>query len=85
MYLASYAMLVIIFFIGSLRTNMIFVLLFAFLEISFWLLIAGYLKVAYGVPAEAANLFKVGGVFGFLTSACVSNDPSRTFPRAILF
>jgi succinate-acetate transporter protein len=78
MYLASYAMLVVIFFIGSLRTNLVFVGTFFFLEISFWLQIAGYLKIAYGVPEEAASLFKSAGVFGFLTAACVSH----CFPRS---
>lgn len=64
MYLAAYAVLTFIFLIGSLRTNVAFVLTFVFLEISFWAQIAGYLKVStslrHAVPRSAPARLDLG-------------------------
>lgn len=38
-YLIWWALLVLIYLVASLRTNVVFVLLFTFLEINFWFLI----------------------------------------------
>ncbi|GAA5923280.1 hypothetical protein JCM3775_007491 [Rhodotorula graminis] len=67
MYLIWWAVLVLIYLIASLRTNVVFVALFTFLEITFWLLVTVYLRLAKGNP-NVEMLLKAAGAFGFLTT-----------------
>lgn len=67
LYLVWWAVLNLIYTIASLRTNVVFVLLFSFLEVAFWLLVALYTKLALGRTSMLAGITKAAGVFGFLT------------------
>jgi succinate-acetate transporter protein len=54
--------------LGSLRTNVTFVILFTVLDVAFFLLAAGYFKLGDG--QDGTTLLKAGGAFGFLTCIC---------------
>jgi len=62
-YLICWGVLVFIYLLGSLRTNIVFVLLFTVLDVAFFLLAAGYFRIGEGRDPTA--LLKAGGVFGF--------------------
>ncbi|POY72914.1 hypothetical protein BMF94_4075 [Rhodotorula taiwanensis] len=66
MYLIWWGVLVLIYLIASLRTNVVFVALFAFLDITFWLLTAVYLKLAHASFDHVPALVKAAGAFAFL-------------------
>lgn len=67
-YLVCWGVLNFIFLLGSLRTNVTFVILFTVLDVAFFLLAAGYFKLGDG--EDATTLLKAGGAFGFLTTIC---------------
>ncbi|GAA5888774.1 hypothetical protein JCM16303_005305 [Sporobolomyces ruberrimus] len=67
MYLIWWAILNLIYTVASLRTNVVFVLLFTFLEVTFWLLAALYTKLALGRLSMLEGITKAAGAFGFLT------------------
>jgi len=67
MYLIWWAVLNLIYTIASLRTNVIFVCLFTFLEITFWLLASIYVKLAVGSLGMLDSIQKAAGAFAFLT------------------
>ncbi|GAA5931045.1 acetate uptake transporter family protein [Sporobolomyces koalae] len=67
MYLVWWSILNLIYTIASLRTNVVFVLLFSFLEVDFCLLSALYTKVALGRLDMIEGITKAAGAFGFLT------------------
>lgn len=67
LYLVWWAILNLIYTIASLRTNVVFVLLFTFLEVDFWLLAALYIKLALGRTSMLTGIMKAAGAFGFLT------------------
>lgn len=54
--------------LGSLRTNIVFVILFTVLDINFFLLAAGYFRIGEG--RDPTNLFRAGGAFQFVTTLC---------------
>lgn len=54
--------------LGSLRTNVTFVLLFTVLDVAFFLLAAGYFRIGEG--RDPTTLLKAGGAFAFLTTIC---------------
>ncbi|KDE03275.1 hypothetical protein MVLG_06232 [Microbotryum lychnidis-dioicae p1A1 Lamole] len=56
--------------IASLRTNVVFALLFTFLDITFWILVAVYVQLGYGHVTHVPMELKTAGAFAFLTSAC---------------
>ncbi|GAA5838991.1 hypothetical protein JCM11251_007847 [Rhodosporidiobolus azoricus] len=65
-YLIWWSVLVLIYLIASIRTNLVFVLLFFFLEITFWLLVTVYIRLAYG-NANVGTITTAAGAFAFLT------------------
>ncbi|GAA6062800.1 hypothetical protein JCM10212_006161 [Sporobolomyces blumeae] len=67
MYLIWWAVLNLIYTIASIRTNVVFVCLFTFLEITFWLLVSVYLKLALGSLGHLDAILKAAGAFAFLT------------------
>ncbi|BGP27573.1 hypothetical protein JCM10295v2_006545 [Rhodotorula toruloides] len=70
LYLIWWACLNGIYLIASLRTNVVFVALFAFLEVDFWLLSTIYIKLAKASASHLPGLLKAAGAFGFLTTVC---------------
>ncbi|KAK4704139.1 uncharacterized protein P7C70_g2075, partial [Phenoliferia sp. Uapishka_3] len=67
-YLIWWALLTFIYMIAALRTNVVFVLLFGFLEITFCLLIATFLRIGNQNFTNLASYLHAAGAFGFLTS-----------------
>merc|ERR1712093_331468 len=67
-YLACWGVLIFIYTLGSLRTNMVFVALFFTLDIAFFLLSAAYFRIAEG--RDPTSLLTAGGAFAFVTSIC---------------
>ncbi|GAA5903009.1 uncharacterized protein JCM6883_002664 [Sporobolomyces salmoneus] len=67
LYLCWWSILNFIYMIASLRTNVVFVLLFSFLEVTFCLLTALYIKVALGRLSMIEGITTAAGAFGFLT------------------
>ncbi|GAA6040484.1 hypothetical protein JCM8097_004572 [Rhodosporidiobolus ruineniae] len=65
-YLCWWSILVLIYLVASIRTNVVFFLLFLFLEITFWLLVAVYTRLAFNHTA-VTTLMRVAGAFAFLT------------------
>lgn len=57
---------VLIFFIASLPTNLVNILIFAFVDIAFLLVAASYFAAADGHQNAYTGLKKAGGVFCFL-------------------
>lgn len=70
LYLASWGVLTFIYLIAALRTNVIFVGLFFFLDITFWLLVTAYLNIGYGNVSNIVMILQAAGSFGFLTTVC---------------
>ncbi|KAM0745721.1 hypothetical protein T439DRAFT_330454 [Meredithblackwellia eburnea MCA 4105] len=68
-YLLWWAIITFVYLIASLRTNMVFVLLFIFLEITFDLLIAAFWNIAHAKVANLTNILHAAGAFAFLTAA----------------
>ncbi|KAL8280391.1 hypothetical protein RQP46_007308 [Phenoliferia psychrophenolica] len=68
LYLIWWALLTFIYMIAALRTNVVFVALFGFLEVSFCLLIATFLRLAHGNYVHLQSFLKAAGAFGFLCS-----------------
>jgi len=68
MYFLVWGILVFIYFLASLRTNIPFVLVFLSLTFAFELIAAGYFHAAQGKATAAAMEFKVAGGFAFVTS-----------------
>ena len=64
LYLATWGIVTFIFFIASLKSSIALVSLFACLDITFWLLTAGFLA-----PSE--NATKAGGGMG-IVSDCIA-------------
>ena len=60
-YLATWGIVTFIFLLGSLRSSMALVSLFFCLDLTFWLLTAGFL-------AASTNATKAGGAMGILTA-----------------
>ena len=54
--------------LGSLRTNVTFVILFTVLDVAFFLLAAGYFRIGEG--GDATKILQAAGVFAFLTTIC---------------
>jgi succinate-acetate transporter protein len=54
--------------LGSLRTNVTFVILFTVLDVAFYLLAAAYFRLGEG--GDASKILIAAGVFGFLTTLC---------------
>ncbi|GAA5838226.1 hypothetical protein JCM3766R1_001866 [Sporobolomyces carnicolor] len=67
LYLCWWSVLNLIYTVASLRTNVVFVLLFSFLEVDFCLLTALYIKLALGRTSMIEGITKAAGAFGFLT------------------
>ncbi|KAK4055023.1 hypothetical protein OIO90_003364 [Microbotryomycetes sp. JL221] len=65
-----WAVLTLIYLMAALRTNLVFVMVFFFLDIAFWLLVATYFCVAKGLVAKIPMLLQASGAFCFLTAAC---------------
>ncbi|KAL7421343.1 hypothetical protein Q5752_004228 [Cryptotrichosporon argae] len=61
-YLAAWGIVTFIFLIAALRSSIALVSLFFFLDVTFWILTAGFF-------AESTNTIKAGGAFGILTAA----------------
>ncbi|SCZ94439.1 BZ3500_MvSof-1268-A1-R1_Chr12-2g03900 [Microbotryum saponariae] len=59
-----------VYLIASLRTNVVFALLFTFLDITFWIFVAVYVQLGYGHVTHVPMELKAAGAFAFLTSAC---------------
>ncbi|BGP55579.1 hypothetical protein JCM8202_004647 [Rhodotorula sphaerocarpa] len=68
LYLVWWSVLVLIYLIAALRTNVVFVALFACLDIGLWLLASIYFKLAHADIAMVPTLLKVAGVFNFVTT-----------------
>ncbi|GAA6008425.1 hypothetical protein JCM11491_004471 [Sporobolomyces phaffii] len=66
MYLVFWSVLNLIYTIASLRTNVVFVLLFSFLEVAFCLLSSLYVKLALGHTSMLEGITKAAGAFSFL-------------------
>lgn len=67
-YLVCWGVVVFIYLLGSLRTNIVFVVLFTVLDVDLFLLAAGYFRIGEG--RDPNSLFVAGGAFGFLTAIC---------------
>ena len=67
MYLSWWTAITIVYGIASLRTNLAFVSLFAFLTMAFILLTVVYLRIGYGVTENLPAYLKAAGAFSFLT------------------
>jgi len=65
-----FAVLTLAFLIASLRTNLVFVLLFTFLDITFCMIAAIYFYVGSGQFARVPALQTACGAFAFLTTLC---------------
>jgi len=69
-WLVCWGVYVFILLIASLRTNVVFALLFFTLDIAFFLLAAGYFQLGYGNAAKATTILTAGGALGFCTTLC---------------
>ncbi|KAK4051492.1 hypothetical protein OIO90_004706 [Microbotryomycetes sp. JL221] len=70
LYLVWWGVLVLIYLVASLRTNLVFVALFFFLDITFWLLVGAYLNISKANVSNLTMILKAAGAFAFLTCAC---------------
>ncbi|GAA5975629.1 hypothetical protein JCM10908_005224 [Rhodotorula pacifica] len=82
LYLVWFAVLILIFLVAALRTNVIFVLVFTCLDIAIWLQIASYIKLAHQDFKHVESLTKASGAFGFATTMLGTHAPSD-FARII--
>lgn len=62
LYLVAWALVTFILLLACLRSSVALIAVFVFLDITFWLLAAGYL-------APSTNATKAGGAFGIVTAA----------------
>lgn len=69
-FMLAMAFLCFIYLICALRTNVVFVLIFFGLMMTFALLCGAHWEVASGHVVAAANLQIAGGAFGFFSIAC---------------
>lgn len=67
-YLVWWAILTLIYLIASLRTNVVFVLLFTFLEITFDLLAATFFRIGDQNFVHLETYLKSAGAFAFITA-----------------
>ena len=67
-YFVMWGILVFIYMLGSLRTNVTFVILFLTLSTAFFLLAAGYFRIGNG--HDPTTLLKAGGACAFVTTLC---------------
>jgi len=65
-FLISWGFLTFIYMIGSLRTNIAFVIVFLTITLAFFLLGAGYYAVGDADVGRATRLFKAGGALAFV-------------------
>jgi hypothetical protein len=66
-YLAAvWTIFVLTFLIASIPTNLVYILIFTFVDLAFLLIAASYFALADGHDASADGLKKAGGVFCFL-------------------
>jgi len=64
-YLTGWGIVILIYLLASLRTNMVFVFVFLVLDIGVWLLSAAYFRLSQG--GNAASLLVASGAFNFAT------------------
>ncbi|KAM0786194.1 hypothetical protein ACM66B_006999 [Microbotryomycetes sp. NB124-2] len=69
-YLVWWGLLILIYLVASLRTNVVFASVFLFLDACLWTLVTAYYKIAAGNMASVPSLMKAAGALAFLT--CVS-------------
>jgi len=69
-YLLFWGVYTAILFVASLRTNVVFAILFFVLDIAFFLLTAAYFQLSYGNASYAGTLLIAGGAFAFMTTLC---------------
>jgi len=69
-FLLAMGLLCLIYLVCSLRTNVVFVMIFTSLVVAFSLLAAAYWEVANGNVAYAGKLQVAGGAVLFFTAAC---------------
>jgi len=69
-YYVYWGILVFVYLIASLRTNLVFAILFFTLDIGFFLLAAAYFDIGYGNAARSVTLLKTAGGFTFVTCLC---------------
>ncbi|KAJ7181453.1 GPR1/FUN34/yaaH family-domain-containing protein, partial [Mycena crocata] len=65
-YFTFWAILCILYFIAALRTNVVFVFVFATLVFTFAFLAAGYRQLGFGNASMGATMLKTAGAFGFV-------------------
>ncbi|KAI5450818.1 hypothetical protein NCC49_002824 [Naganishia albida] len=70
LWLIFWGILTFVFFVCSLRTNVVFVFLFLSLDFAFWMLAAAYAQVSRENVETASRLFKAGGAFAFVCCLC---------------
>lgn len=61
-----WSVFVLAFLVASLPTNIVYILIFVFVELAFILVAASYFAAADGHATQAIGLKKGGGVFAFL-------------------
>jgi len=62
--------LCLVYLICSIRTNLVFVMIFFTLVCAFAMLTAGYFELGLGNSARASSFIIAGGAFGFVTCVC---------------
>ena len=76
-------LLCLIYLVAALRTNVVFVVIFATLVVAFGLLAGAYWQLAQANDAMGGQLIVVAGAFTFVTClagwVCDSNLPFRLF------
>ncbi|EAT91761.2 hypothetical protein SNOG_00266 [Parastagonospora nodorum SN15] len=65
-FMTMWTIFTLVFLVASLPTNLVYILIFFFVELGFLLISASYFAVADGHPAASVNLKKGGGAFCFL-------------------
>ena len=63
---AVWTIFVLTFLIASLPTNLVYILIFTFVDLAFLVIAASYFALADGHATAAVGLKKTGGVFCFL-------------------
>ncbi|KAJ7127651.1 GPR1/FUN34/yaaH family-domain-containing protein, partial [Mycena epipterygia] len=69
-YFTFWAVLCIVYFVAALRTNVVFVSVFATLVFTFSFLAAAYRQAAFGNTAMSLTFLKTAGAFGFVNIVC---------------
>jgi len=65
-----WAVLTFVFMISALRTNIVFIGLFLFLDLLYIFLAAGYSNLANGNVAQAGRILTAAGALGFVSAMC---------------